>query len=184
MNIFILSTKFKIKIFQTLERSPFLIYWRHYYSHTSFFHLHSRAHTHTDESIMILSTSSTKVYTCLTAPRVSASHSTSRISYSVKSGCGGARRFSRPSCLLFCASKLWGMAEMLNERKNSSSSAAAAAVVVASSSASDHHEISPPRSFIDARTEQGLFSFNFLFELALILYLHYLFYVFFFFLIV
>ncbi|KAI3453363.1 hypothetical protein Pfo_010026 [Paulownia fortunei] len=106
---------------------------------------------------MILSIpSSTKLYTCSTAPRVSASHSTSRISCSVKSGGVGGRRRSRCSCLVFCASNLWGMAEMLDEKKSSSNSTAASAAVVASSSASDQHEISPPRTFLDARTEQDL----------------------------
>lgn len=122
---------------------------------------------------MILSIPSTaKLYACSTTPRVSASHSSSRISYFVKSvGCGGARRRSRSSCLLFCASNPWGTAEMLDERK-SSSNAAAATPAVGSSSASDHHDVSPPRSFLDARSEQGPSSFNKLFEVALILYSH------------
>ncbi|KAH6831433.1 phospholipid/glycerol acyltransferase family protein [Perilla frutescens var. hirtella] len=106
---------------------------------------------------MILSiASSAKLYACSAAPRVSACHSASRISYFVKSvGGAGARRRSRSSSLLFCASNPLGMAETLDE-KDSSSNAAAATVVVASSSASDDHEISPPRSFLDARCEQDL----------------------------
>ncbi|GFP94957.1 glycerol-3-phosphate acyltransferase chloroplastic [Phtheirospermum japonicum] len=102
--------------------------------------------------------SSTQLYTCSTAPRVSTSHSTSRISYSVKfgGGGGGARSRSRCSCLLLCSSNLWKMADMLDEKKSSSSRAAISAAVASSSSASDRHEISPPRTFLDARTEQDL----------------------------
>ncbi|KAK6122560.1 hypothetical protein DH2020_043697 [Rehmannia glutinosa] len=100
--------------------------------------------------------SSTQRYSCSTAPRVSASHSFSRVSYSVNSGGGCARRWSRCSCLLLCASNLWGRGEMLDEIKSSSCRTAASAAAVASSSASDQHEISPSRTFLDARTEQDL----------------------------
>ncbi|KAG6407582.1 hypothetical protein SASPL_130574 [Salvia splendens] len=99
---------------------------------------------------MILSIPSTvKLYACSTTPRVSASHSSSL-------GCGEPRRLTRSSCLLFCASYPRETAEMLYERK-SPSNFAAATPAVASSSASDHHDVSPPpRSFLDARSEQDL----------------------------
>ncbi|KAL6579135.1 hypothetical protein OROMI_009351 [Orobanche minor] len=101
--------------------------------------------------------SSTQIITCSTAPRVFAPASTSIISYSVKfGGVGGARRHGRCSCLFVCASNLWTMAEMLVEKKSSFSRAATCAAVTASSSASDQHEISPSRTFVDARTEQDL----------------------------
>ncbi|KAI3469191.1 hypothetical protein Pfo_025854 [Paulownia fortunei] len=108
---------------------------------------------------MILSTSSsTTLFTCSTTRRFSASPSTSRISCSLKSSCGGggARRQSRCSCLVFCVSKLRGMVDAIDEKMNSSSSTAAAAAVVASSSTYDQDEISTPRTFLDARTEQDL----------------------------
>ncbi|EYU45265.1 hypothetical protein ABFS82_05G068300 [Erythranthe guttata] len=106
---------------------------------------------------MILSIpSSTKLCTCSTAPRVSAPHSIPRVSYSVKSGYAGARRRSRTFSPLFCSSNMWGVAEMLDDKKSSSSSVAAAAAVVASNSASNQHDLSPPRTFLDARTEQDL----------------------------
>lgn len=123
---------------------------------------------------MILSIpSSTKLYTCSTAPRVSASHSTSRISYSVKYGVHSARRRSRWSHLIFRASNPWGMAEMIDDKKSSSTGVYAAAAVVPSSSASDQDEISPPRTFLDARTGQGSFSLNFLVEAGFVLNPHY-----------
>ncbi|KAL3619484.1 Glycerol-3-phosphate acyltransferase ATS12, chloroplastic [Castilleja foliolosa] len=101
--------------------------------------------------------SSTQLYTCSTAPRVFLSHSTSRISHSVKFGSGcSARRRSRCSCFLLCSSNLWKMADMLDEKKSSSSRAAISAAVASSSSAPDRHEISPPRTFLDALTEQDL----------------------------
>ncbi|XP_042010864.1 glycerol-3-phosphate acyltransferase ATS11, chloroplastic-like isoform X1 [Salvia splendens] len=97
--------------------------------------------------------STVELYACSTTPRVSASHSSSRISYFVKSlGCGEPRRPTRSSCLLFCASNPRETAE-----RNSPSNVAAATPAVASSSTSDHHHVSPPpRSFLDARSEQDL----------------------------
>ncbi|PIM97413.1 hypothetical protein CDL12_30117 [Handroanthus impetiginosus] len=109
---------------------------------------------------MNLSVPPTKLYACTTAPRVSASHPTSRICYSVKSGGGSAGRRSRCSCLHFCDTNLWGTGKILYEKKSSSSRAAAAAAAVASSSTSDQYEISPPRTFLDARTELGFFSLH------------------------
>ncbi|KAG8382530.1 hypothetical protein BUALT_Bualt05G0087000 [Buddleja alternifolia] len=123
---------------------------------------------HTNETTMILSTtspSSTKLFTCSTAPRVSSSHSTSRIFYSVKSGC--ARKWSRRrSSLVFCASN------PVDKMKSSFRNTAAAAAVV--DSASDQHEISPHQTFLDARTEEGPFISYFvsLILLALIEYMH------------
>ncbi|PIN10631.1 Glycerol-3-phosphate 1-O-acyltransferase [Handroanthus impetiginosus] len=102
------------------------------------------------------SSSSSKLFSCSSTPRVYASPSTLRISCSFKFGGGGGGVWrSGCSCLVFCTSKLRGMAEALVE-KNSSSSTAAAAEVVFSSSAYDQGEISTPRTFLDASTEQDL----------------------------
>ncbi|KAL6543998.1 hypothetical protein OROGR_010495 [Orobanche gracilis] len=99
--------------------------------------------------------SSTQTITCSTVPRVFAPASTFIISCSVKfGGVGGARRRGRCSYLFLRASNLWTMAELLVEEKSSFSRAATCAAVTASSSASDQHEISPSRTFVDARTEQ------------------------------
>ncbi|KAL0329401.1 UNVERIFIED_CONTAM: Glycerol-3-phosphate acyltransferase ATS12, chloroplastic [Sesamum radiatum] len=106
---------------------------------------------------MIFSTTcSTTLFTCSTTPRVSASPSTSRPACLLKSGCGGASRRSRSSFLVLCASKL---SEAIDGKKSSTSSTVAAAPVFASSSAYDQDEISAPRTFLDARTEQGHFRF-------------------------
>ncbi|KAL2237808.1 glycerol-3-phosphate acyltransferase, chloroplastic [Sesamum indicum] len=103
---------------------------------------------------MIFSTtSSTTLFTCNTTPRVSASPSTSRAACLLKSSCGGASRRSRSSFLVLCASKL---SEAIDGKKSSTSSTVAAAPVFASSSAYDQDEISAPRTFLDARTEQDL----------------------------
>ncbi|KAK4420332.1 Glycerol-3-phosphate acyltransferase ATS12, chloroplastic [Sesamum alatum] len=104
---------------------------------------------------MIFSTTcSTTLFTCYTiTPRVSVSPSTSRVACLLKSGCGGASRRSRSSCLVLCASKL---SEAIDGKKSSTSTTAAAAPVFASSSAYDQDEISAPRTFLDARTEQDL----------------------------
>ncbi|KAK4389713.1 Glycerol-3-phosphate acyltransferase, chloroplastic [Sesamum angolense] len=102
---------------------------------------------------MIFSTTcSTTLFTCSTTPRVSASPSTSRPACLLKSGCGGASRRSRSSFLVLCASKL---SEAIDGKKSSTSSTVAAAPVFASSSAYDQDEISAPRTFLDARTEQA-----------------------------
>ncbi|KAL0331643.1 UNVERIFIED_CONTAM: Glycerol-3-phosphate acyltransferase ATS12, chloroplastic [Sesamum angustifolium] len=103
---------------------------------------------------MIFSTTcSTTLFTCSTTPRVSASPSTSRPACLLKSGCGGASRRSRSYFLVLCASKL---SEAIDGKKSSTSSTVAAAPVFASSSAYDQDEISAPRTFLDARTEQDL----------------------------
>ncbi|XP_022860741.1 glycerol-3-phosphate acyltransferase, chloroplastic isoform X2 [Olea europaea var. sylvestris] len=75
--------------------------------------------------------------------------STSRISSSV----AAVARLRRSPCpyIVFCASKVRGMEEMVDEKKGG----AAAAATVASSS-SDRHEISSSRIFLDARSEQDL----------------------------
>ncbi|GER34646.1 glycerol-3-phosphate acyltransferase [Striga asiatica] len=114
---------------------------------------------------MVLSTSSsstTSFSTYSTAiTRVSASPSTSRIACSLKFL--GARKRSWCSCLAFCSSKLQGLTEAIDERNRSSGSTAAAAAAVEATTSTSHgrDEISAPRTFLDARTEQGfLFAFN------------------------
>ncbi|XP_073311626.1 glycerol-3-phosphate acyltransferase ATS12, chloroplastic [Primulina huaijiensis] len=102
---------------------------------------------------MILSISSSSTATNFASalfPRVS----TSKISCSVNSAAGGVWR---RSCFL-CASKLRGMADLLDEKKSSSTSSGAAADAVASSSTSDfdQRDVAPPRTFLDARSEQDL----------------------------
>ncbi|KZV41575.1 glycerol-3-phosphate acyltransferase, chloroplastic [Dorcoceras hygrometricum] len=101
---------------------------------------------------MILSIPSSSTATSFASaifPRVSAS----RFSCSVNSACGGVSR--RRS--FFCASKLRGMEDLLDEKKSSSTSSGAAAAAVASSSTSDfdQRDVVPARAF-DARSEQDL----------------------------
>ncbi|KAL8552925.1 hypothetical protein ACS0TY_001559 [Phlomoides rotata] len=106
---------------------------------------------------MNLYTSSSALFAYSATPRVSTLHSISRFSCSPKSaGGGGGRSWSRSSCLVFCALKLRGVFEAAVEKKSSFSSTAAAAAVVASGSAYNQDEISTPRTFIDACTEQDL----------------------------
>nr|UKG18720.1 chloroplast glycerol-3-phosphate acyltransferase [Forsythia viridissima] len=63
----------------------------------------------------------------------------------ISSAAAGLRRCRCP-CSVFCASKVRGIEEMLDSKKG-------AAAMVASSSG---HEISPSRTFLDARSEQDL----------------------------
>ncbi|KAK6140961.1 hypothetical protein DH2020_025294 [Rehmannia glutinosa] len=98
------------------------------------------------------------LFTYSTTSRVSASPSTSTISCSLKCGSSGGVGRSRSRCsgVVFCASKLRGLAEAVVEKNGSSRSTAAAAAAVASTSAFDQDEISTHRTFLHARTEQDL----------------------------
>ncbi|CAA2994561.1 glycerol-3-phosphate acyltransferase, chloroplastic [Olea europaea subsp. europaea] len=103
--------------------------------------------------IFSISTSPSLITSFTTARFPTSAHlvvaSTSRISSSV----AAVARLRRRPCpyIVFCASKVRGMEEMVDEKK----SGAAAAATVASSS-SDRHEISSSRIFLDARSEQDL----------------------------
>ncbi|CAA0843253.1 Glycerol-3-phosphate acyltransferase-chloroplastic [Striga hermonthica] len=109
---------------------------------------------------MVLSTSSSSTTTFSTystaITRVSASPSTSRIACSLKFL--AARRRSWCSCLAFCSSKLQGLTEAIDERNRSSGSTvdAVAAMEATTSASHGRDEISAPRTFLDARTEQDL----------------------------
>nr|XP_016475022.1 PREDICTED: glycerol-3-phosphate acyltransferase, chloroplastic-like [Nicotiana tabacum]XP_016475023.1 PREDICTED: glycerol-3-phosphate acyltransferase, chloroplastic-like [Nicotiana tabacum] len=59
-------------------------------------------------------------------------------------------------CAIFCASKVRGMAEIVEEKKESNSTAAAAAAVAVSTS--ENHELPQSRAFLDARTGEDLLS--------------------------
>ncbi|XP_016443444.1 glycerol-3-phosphate acyltransferase ATS12, chloroplastic isoform X1 [Nicotiana tabacum] len=86
----------------------------------------------------------------------SASFSTSLPVVAVKAG---ARLLSirKLRCAIFCASKVRGMAEIVEEKKESNSTAAAAAAAVAVST-SENHELPQLRAFLDARTGEDLLS--------------------------
>lgn len=112
-------------------------------------------HHHTllpNETIMIFSIPSSSTATSFASAlyhRVFAS----RISCSLNSA---GRVVWRRSYFL-CASKLREMADVLDEKKTSSTISAAAAAAVASSSTSDfdQRDVAPPRTFLDALSEQG-----------------------------
>ncbi|MCD7469260.1 hypothetical protein HAX54_008184 [Datura stramonium] len=58
-------------------------------------------------------------------------------------------------CAISCASKVRGMDEMLEDKKELTSTTAAAAAAAIAVSASENHELPHSRAFLDARTGEG-----------------------------
>ncbi|CAK9173448.1 unnamed protein product [Ilex paraguariensis] len=98
--------------------------------------------------MMILAASSCRLFKTTNTARVSSPSprvALTSFSLAIKAS---ARRFR---CVVYCASKERGMAEMVEEKKETTVEAA-----VASSSASETSELGHSRTFLDARTDQDL----------------------------